>query len=63
MQGQPGSNLQRSSREWRRLQPSWRPIHVQAGTSAGRERGRQCLTLLWERGTTATPPTHASAQT
>ncbi|CAM9223113.1 unnamed protein product, partial [Ectocarpus sp. 8 AP-2014] len=50
-------------RVWRRLQPSWRPIRVQAGTSAGRERGRQRLTLLWERGTTATPPTHASAQT
>ncbi|CAM9906241.1 unnamed protein product [Ectocarpus sp. 12 AP-2014] len=46
MQGLPGSNLQRSRREWRRLQPSWRPIRVQTGTSTGRERGRQCLTLL-----------------
>ncbi|CAM9962808.1 unnamed protein product [Ectocarpus sp. 4 AP-2014] len=50
-------------KERRRLQPSWRPIRVQAGTPAGRERGRQRLTLQWERGTTATPTTHVRVRT
>ncbi|CBJ48866.1 hypothetical protein Esi_0049_0131 [Ectocarpus siliculosus] len=50
-------------KEWRRLQPSLRPFRVQAGTSAGRERGRQRLTLQWERGTTATPTTRVRVRT